>query len=302
MLNRLVFLLILSCCIDAGAQIAYFNQYPTMTPLVVDQVAIPDIESSMLSFAFSMRKIITDYNGPLIRLRRDSDNTFSNFSATSQGMVDVEAINAWRGTANVYVQKWYNQGGIAGDAGQGNSTKQPRFYPDPIRPYLAGDGIDDKLIVASGNMQNVTNNGKEGTVIGYFFSTSKSQNSFGVLLSGERWSSHLNLDDGNAYFDGGTCCTGPRSFVNPDNTWAQFTFVRKLDKVILRKDNVLKNSGSVNASDRFSKNHNFGICFSNGANHSFATTRFTEFILYKIDMSPVFYEPIELNMMLYWGN
>lgn len=299
-MRKFILIFLCSFFVDLNAQVAHFNQFPSMLGNQESLIEFPDLDTNKLSFAFSMRKLFVDYEGPLIRLRRDSDGALKSFYPSVEGLLDLDLINIWRESANVYVQKWFNQGGFAGDAGQSNDSRQPQFFPDAEVPYLAGDGVDDSLIVSGGGMQQVTNKGKEGTLLGYFYTTSESQFSFGVRTNDGRWSSHLNWNNGRAYFDGGTCCSEPRSFVNPNNTWGQYTFIRLNSQVVLRKDNVLKTSGNVPVTDRFTKNHNFGICFSNGSSE-YATTRFTELILFKIEMESTFYKPLELNMMSYWG-
>lgn len=294
-------LLMIVSCFHSFGQIAHFNQYPTMSP-VHEEDAFPVVASDNLSFAFSLRKVIEDYEGPLVRLRRGTDGAKKSFYPDASGLIDVDAINTWRGTANVFVLRWYSQGGISTYAGQGALKLQPQFYPDANPPYIAGDGINDKLIV-NARMQFITNKGKEGTILGFMYATEKNQFSFGVVKPKERWTAYVNFStSGLAYFDGGSCCTQPRSFSNPINSWGQYTFIRGTDYVLLKKDTVLKNSGSVPSSDYFSKNLKFVICAANGANYSYSSTRFTELILYNINMETSFYEALELNMMNYWEN
>ena len=60
---------------------------------------------------FSLRHIYTFYNGPLIRLRRSTDNATANFSAAANGELDTDAVAAWckSGSCNAYVDTWFDQ-------------------------------------------------------------------------------------------------------------------------------------------------------------------------------------------------
>ena len=213
-----------------NSQIVQYNQFPTKQPTHILDDRIEDI-----SFAYSLRLLESDYDGPLIRLRRASDNAEMDFSCAANDRVDIAAIDTWRAGSNVFVTIWYDQSGMGRDAFQTNTALQPQFISDVTQPYFVGDGSNDRLIVPE-SVQNLTENGKNGSVIGVFFATDRNDTAFGVLSGGERWLVHINWGDENCYFDPGYCCNGPRSFVNnlPTNPnpgslgiWDQYTFVRR---------------------------------------------------------------------------
>lgn len=61
---------------------------------------------------YSLSKIYAPYIGPLVNLRRASDNQTADFSATSLAMnspLNVGAITTWANGSNVYIVKWYDQ-------------------------------------------------------------------------------------------------------------------------------------------------------------------------------------------------
>jgi len=208
------FIVILYIPITIHGAIANYNHFPTLTPL-----HILDEKLTNISFAFSMRVLESDYNGPLIRLRRASDNSEKDFGWGDNDIVDVAAINAWRSGSNVYVHTWYDQSGLGRDAVQTISSKQPRFYADVAYPYFQGDGVDDYLTIDTPNgLQDVTHAGKEGTIISILQATNNNQYTFGVLYGTDRWSTHTNWSNGSIYFDPGICCNNPRSFSNNTNT------------------------------------------------------------------------------------
>ena len=276
------------------AQIGNPIHYPTLRPSHILDEKLDDI-----SFAFSFRILESDYNGPLVRLRRASDNAEQDFFASDNDIVDVVSINTWRSGSNVYVVKWYDQSGLGRDAVQNSTHRQPRFYPTPTVPYFKGDGYNDILLVSNSNLQTVTNNGKEGTVFTLAISTNKSQFSFGAAGGGNRWTGHLNWSNGYAYFDAGsTCCNNPRNFANPINVWAYFTFIRGTNTVIANRNGVEQFNGP-NTRGACTQTNSFGISNATGSSIH-ATTAFAEFIMYKKHVMDPDMSEIEQNAMTFW--
>ena len=144
-----------------NGQIAQYNQFPTKQPTHILDEKLDDI-----SFAYSLRLLESDYDGPLIRLRK-TDNAEMDFGWTDNDRVDIEAINTWRAGSDVFVTTWYDQSGLDRHATQTDTNLQPQFIPDLVQPYLAGDRDNDVLIVTE-NFQNLTENGKNGSVLGVF--------------------------------------------------------------------------------------------------------------------------------------
>ena len=293
------FIVILYIPITIHGTIANYNHFPTLTPL-----HILDEKLTNISFAFSMRVLESDYNGPLIRLRRASDNSEKDFGWGDNDIVDVAAINAWRSGSNVYVHTWYDQSGLGRDAVQTISSKQPRFYADVAYPYFQGNGVDDYLTIDTPNgIQDVTHAGKEGTIISILKATNKSQYTFGVANGINRWSAHTNWSNGNIYFDPGICCNNPRSFLNNTNTnkWAQYTFIRTNANIIMRT-NALEKVNEAYTLGACTRTEDFAIGWATGASSSEkSTTGFIEFIMYKIDIDAIKYKKIENNSIIFWG-
>ena len=104
-----------------NAQVGNYNQFPTMQP-----AHILDENLENISFAFALRVLVSDYEGPLVRLRRASDNAEMDFYCNDDDKVDVNAINTWRGSALVYVVTWYDQSGLGRNAVQPTRSRQPR--------------------------------------------------------------------------------------------------------------------------------------------------------------------------------
>lgn len=60
---------------------------------------------------FSLRHIYSLYDGPLVRLRRSTDNQTANFSAGVDGDLDAAAVAAWckMGSCSAFVDTWFDQ-------------------------------------------------------------------------------------------------------------------------------------------------------------------------------------------------
>lgn len=295
---------------------ANYNQFPSMRPSHVLDENLDNI-----SFAYGLRVLESNYNGPLIRLRRDSDDTESDFYCGDNDRVDINAINNWRGAAKVYVVIWYDQSGLELNAEQDINNRQPEFIPDPTQPYFAGDGTDDRLLVPE-NFQNLTEDGKNGTVLGIFYATDRADTAFGVASGRNRWLVHINWSNEKCYFDPGYCCNNPRFFVNNIPThptspgslgvWDQYSFLRRddpanaaTDKVIMRLAGIEKVNGDFPDNQSCDLTFNFGICaaISNnvGNGTGYSTTRFAEMIMYKTGKEDGFLQTIEENQINFWN-
>lgn len=282
----------------AYSQIANYNHFPTLQPS-----HILDEKLTNISFAFSMRVLRSDYTGPLIRLRKGG-NTQQDFGWGDNDMVDVAAIDAWRNGANVYVHTWYDQSGLGRNAVQTRRNSQPQFYPDATRPYFKGDGTNDHLTIDTPNgIQDVTTNGNQGSILLVLNATRKSQHTFGVLTGSDRWSTHVNWNNNNLYFDPGICCNTTRFFANGGNVgvWEQYTFIKTSTNAVARAGGVEKFNG-LHTTGRCTRTEDFAIGWATGDqsnNHS--NTSFMELIMYQTDISSTEYKEIEDNAITFWG-
>jgi hypothetical protein len=78
--------------------------------------------------AYSLRRIgPSNYFGPAIRVRRDSDNTLRDIGFTSDGQLDTVGLLDFVGvTGSGFVNTWYDQSGNNNNAAQATSANQPR--------------------------------------------------------------------------------------------------------------------------------------------------------------------------------
>ena len=285
------------------SQIGNYNHFPTLKPFHILDNGLRNI-----SFALSMRILESEYDGPLIRLRRASDDEEKDFYWGDNNKVDVNAINAWRNGSDVFVHTWYDQSNLGRNAVQTEKTAQPQFFPEPIRPYFKGDGVKDYLIIDTPNgIQDVTNAGDQGTVIGVIKAAGKNDEyTFGVSVGHNRWSAHLNWGNGLNYFDPGRCCNGVRSYDNKINSdvWQVYVFIKTDTNSIIRTGKEEKINGEfthLNCTLML----DFAIGWSNNGNinpenqgHSIAS--FTELIMYRTDINADQYKKIEENSADFW--
>lgn len=85
--------------------------------------------------AFSMVKVVKEYSGPIIRVRRDSDNVEQDFGLVD-GVLDRVAISTFcqgGGGSNIgYITTWYDQSSNAYHVTQSVGNRQPRIYDSTI--------------------------------------------------------------------------------------------------------------------------------------------------------------------------
>ena len=99
-----------------------FSLLATVSPRPVDVV-------SNVAGAYGLRLLTSAYTGPLLRIRRSSDNAESNIDAMSitNGIANANAITSFVGSGNGHVVSWYDQSGNARHLTQANVSLQPRI-------------------------------------------------------------------------------------------------------------------------------------------------------------------------------
>lgn len=75
--------------------------------------------------AHSLQRLRSDYDGPVIRVRRGSDDAERDFGFTNGDKLEVSAVESWLAGANGYVVRWYNQVQGEPDLVQSDASSQP---------------------------------------------------------------------------------------------------------------------------------------------------------------------------------
>ncbi len=98
-----------------------------------------------VSYCFGLRLIKVGYSGPLIRLRRASDDAESDFFSI-RGFLDTASIATFLGGSDGFARTLYDQSGNGRDAVQALADEQPKYIASHNgRPALLYDAIDDLL-------------------------------------------------------------------------------------------------------------------------------------------------------------
>lgn len=74
--------------------------------------------------AYSLRNLSTAYSGQVVRVRRSSDNTEQDFTATQ---ITDGTLTTFCGVGDGFVRTWYDQSGNSNDAIQSTASIQPKL-------------------------------------------------------------------------------------------------------------------------------------------------------------------------------
>lgn len=107
------------------------------------------------SAAFSLRRLRSGYIGPLVRVRRSSDDAELDIGYTSGGMIDLTALLTHCGAGSGFVSRWYDQSSNTPfDLIQNTASKQPRIVDAGV--YESGgmylNGSSSEMVNTSGVM------------------------------------------------------------------------------------------------------------------------------------------------------
>jgi hypothetical protein len=114
--------------------------------------------------AYSVRQLRSFYNGPAIRVRRDSDDAELDIGFDENGDLDLVALGDFCKYTDGLVKVWYDQSGSGNDAEQTDPLAQPKIYDSVTgvmtengKPAVQFDGVNDNIMsVNSVSSQNIT--------------------------------------------------------------------------------------------------------------------------------------------------
>jgi hypothetical protein len=78
------------------------------------------------ALALGLKRLNSGYSGPLIRVRRSSDNTETDIGASGDNL-DASSLLSFCGSGDGFVTHWYDQSGNTNNAIQSTSANQPRI-------------------------------------------------------------------------------------------------------------------------------------------------------------------------------
>lgn len=85
--------------------------------------------------AYSLRLLRTAYTGPVVRVRRSSDNTEQDFTATQ---ITDGTLTTFCGAGNGFVRTWHDQTGNGRHAEQSSTSLQPQIVSSGVVSLLGG--------------------------------------------------------------------------------------------------------------------------------------------------------------------
>lgn len=101
--------------------------------------ALDSLGTGLESAWSSARKLRAAYSGPVIRVRRSSDNAEQDFSGSgSLGAVSVAAIESFCGAGNGFLTALYDQSGNGRNLVQATTTIQPQIVTSGVAATLNG--------------------------------------------------------------------------------------------------------------------------------------------------------------------
>jgi hypothetical protein len=112
---------------------------------VLSPASLP-LDNLTSAAAYSTRQLRTAYAGPLLRVRRSSDNTEADIGYGADGWLDEASLLAHVGAGDGFVTTWYDQSGNGRDATQTTAGHQPNIVnAGVVRPAPDFDGVDDDM-------------------------------------------------------------------------------------------------------------------------------------------------------------
>jgi hypothetical protein len=163
--------------------------------------------------AFAFRKIIKNYLGSAIRVRRISDNVQSDIGFDINGNLDLTSYVAFQGGSSLRLVTWYDQSGNNYNATQATPANQPAITTNGFNGAPQVEFSSTYWLVTT-QTQNIVTSNRDLTVFFASKATTQAQTNMGSWNTGnssDRISIHVNWSDNVIYWDSpGLCCANSR--------------------------------------------------------------------------------------------
>ena len=107
--------------------------------------------------AYSLRLLKKSYTGPLINVRRSSDNASRDIYYDALGNLDTADLLAFVGAGSGYVTTWYDQSESRNNATQGTAANQPQLVASGV-PSLGLTFPSTTVIISQSSINALTVN------------------------------------------------------------------------------------------------------------------------------------------------
>ena len=155
-------------------------------------------------FAYSFRKLKSDYSGAALRLRRASDNTELDIGFDNDGNFDIASATSFLTATSGFITTWYDQSGNGNHVSQGTEIDQPYYDATggPLGVPCAGTNGETRQLETTLQMSDfIVGEGHFNFVV----EGSSSRNTPFYWNAATRLSAHCPWDTGSVFFDwGGT--------------------------------------------------------------------------------------------------
>lgn len=145
------------------------------------------------------RRLLTSYEGPLVRVRRTSDDTEQDIGYTAAGALDIGALASFVGVSTARVRTVYDQIG-SNDLVNATSAEQPTLSASVAAwggtPALVFAGVPEIMSLGSGISPTALLMGAHSTAFGFgrYCSDAAGNSSFFEFGPGAGWARFGNTD------------------------------------------------------------------------------------------------------------
>ena len=194
----------------------------TITAGIGSSVALPIVSSlsaggqSSAKLVVGLRKLVSTYEGPAIRLRRSYDDAESDFGFSGNEL-DLTAISTFLGGSDGFVTTLYDQSGNGGDVTQTNTINQPTFISNGL------NGKPNLHMSSWQYMNNTVNYPSPFTVVYAARQTGPSRFRMLSSVSNNWFLGWWGTLKGIAYYDGWLTLTNGNVSSNNDNNSYVYT-------------------------------------------------------------------------------
>jgi hypothetical protein len=170
---------------------------------------------------YSLRRVVSTYNGPLVQVRRSSDGLTQNIGFSSSNELDTSKLLTFCASVSCTISTWYDQSASAAHATQGVAGNQPRIVNTGVvetlnsKPAVRFTAASQQFVETAATV----NLGAATTTSAVFSSTGASTGSRPCLV-GQSWTSN-NLVNSLCVNIAGFYSFGV--FQNSNLTWYQAT-------------------------------------------------------------------------------
>lgn len=121
-----------------------------MMGAVSAQLLLLDLTTHVPARAYSTRKLSASYDGPILKVRRSSDNVELDIYSDGQDL-DVGALTSFIGGGDGFITKMYDQSGNGQDATQTNNSDQKRIAVSGVVQLM---GLKPSVVGSGGSYMN----------------------------------------------------------------------------------------------------------------------------------------------------